>query len=386
MKQIHFLALFSALIIFASSCKKDDHNNPANLPEILECGAFNQDRTLINDPNKPIDYIVDCILSINSAKITIEPGTVIVFNAGTGIALDGSGYLNAVGTDSNPIIFKGETPQKGIWRGIYIESSSPLNELNHVHIDGAGGSSFNSNGDLGAIIVWASSRLKLHNSKITNSSSNGLNASYQSSTLDLENNIYENNDRYPIFADKAYLPDMDKNSSHTGNGENFIALVNVSNNASNVFIQKLDVPYLFKTSSMNAFTYNVNVEIEAGTRIEFENQTYIRINENGSLKAVGSVNEPIVFTGFDGIPSSWRGIEMWHTTSPLNEFQHVMFEYAGQPSNNKALYLWANPRVLIHNSTFKDIEGCAIYSGGAGSSNLTQMNNNFINVGTETCN
>ncbi len=385
MKKINYLFFSLLLLVLASSCKKEDPNNPANLPEILECGAFNQDRTLTNDPNKPIDYIVDCLIDIGNAKIVIEPGTVIVFNAGTGIAVEGAGYLNAVGTASAPIIMKGELDQKGIWRGIYVNSSSPLNELTHVHIDHAGGDSFNSNGDLGAVVVWAEARLKMHNSRITNSGSNGINATYNSITLDLKDNIFEDNIRYPLFISQFNIPQMDVNSSHDGNGEDFIAVESSSAGGNNVTIQKLDVPYLFKSSSFNDFTYNVNVEIEAGTRIEFENQTHLRINENGSLKAVGTSTEPIIFTGTDNVPGSWAGIHMYFTTSPLNELNNVLIEYAGQGSDNVALYLWANPRIKVENSTFKDIEGCAIYHGASNASNFTSNNITFDNVGTQFC-
>lgn len=386
MKKLHFFIFSLFILVLISSCKEEISDNPAHLPEVLGCNAFNEDRILKNDPAKPIDYIVDCLISISNARISIEPGTVIVFNAGTGITVDGAGHLNAVGTAANPIVFKGELPNKGTWRGLYIESSSPLNELTFVQIDGAGGDRFNSNGDLGAIVVWANARLKMHHSTITNSASNGINATYTGSNLDFLNNTFENNNNYPLLINKSYIDKLDKNSNHMGNGENFIGvLCGGGEISSGITFKKLDVPYLIKSGSFNDFSINSNAVIEPGTRLEFENQTYLRINRNGSLKAIGTPVEPIIFTGFDKIAGSWTGIEIHFTTSPLNEFNNVIIEYAGQPSSNTALYLWANPRVKVENTTFKDIEGCAIYHGASNGSNFTQSNTTFINVGTEIC-
>lgn len=114
----------------------------------------------------------------NSGELTLEPGLMFEFEAGTGFQIDDNAALYAVGTASAPILLKGANSTAGYWEGLYFSSNNPLNQLTHVTLDGAG-----SNSSRGAITMWGSPKLTLNTVKISNIAggcalydSNGLSA------------------------------------------------------------------------------------------------------------------------------------------------------------------------------------------------------------------
>lgn len=116
---------------------------------------------------------------INGAKLTLQPGFMMEFEANTGLYIRQNAALSAVGTASNPIRFTGASAVAGFWDGLYFSNTNnPLNELTHVEISHAGGDS-----SIGAISMWGRPRLTLDNVALRNISggcaiydSNGLNA------------------------------------------------------------------------------------------------------------------------------------------------------------------------------------------------------------------
>ena len=81
-KQMLFLTLCTmSLLVVSCSSEDDGPGEPplGNAPPIeLECDAFLQDLTLVDNPDAPVDYIVSCKASVKG-KLTIEAGVVIAF-------------------------------------------------------------------------------------------------------------------------------------------------------------------------------------------------------------------------------------------------------------------------------------------------------------------
>lgn len=81
-------------------------------------------------------------------------------------------------------------------------------------------------------------------------------------------------------------------------------------------------------------TSNIDIEavleIEPGTRIEFESNTGFRLTSvNGVIKADGTEDEPIVFTGTSQQPGWWNGIYLEESDHIDNQLNHVIVEYGG---------------------------------------------------------
>jgi hypothetical protein len=105
-----FTSLFFATLLFISSCRPGSDVTPT-----ISCDDINAN-TVWQDRGDGVDYILDCILSVN-AKLTIEPGVVIQCNSGSGIIIETGGSLVAAGTLANPIEMKGEVDVPAVWKG-----------------------------------------------------------------------------------------------------------------------------------------------------------------------------------------------------------------------------------------------------------------------------
>lgn len=370
-----YLFLFLGLGMFVS-CSSDDSNDPIlqnDPPIILDCDYFKEDRILTKNPNAAVDYIITCVMRAR-ADIKIEPGVVIEFEENAGINIDDfnvtKASLVAKGTGDKPIIFRGKVKSKGYWKGILFNTGSTKNELDHVEIHHAGGEAFNSNNDRGAVILWANSKLKIKNSLISKSLTYGLNAGYGNSLLSLENNIFEDNDA-PIVINPQYIHQINSTNDFTGNNKDFVFVESGSFDTPTTW-KKVNVPYTVLNRSVYGSGGGVSVSnllsIEPGVHIEFDASTMLSIKElGGGLKAVGTSQDPIIFTAVNKIPNGWIGI-YFDSAHPANEIAYSEFHYSGKTtgtsgSQKGSVRLWYNNLLYIHNVTFTNIVGCAIYYG-----------------------
>jgi len=93
----------------------------------------------------------------SNGKLTINPGAKLLFEVQTGLKVDNTATLSAIGTASNKITFSGVDPRAGSWDGIQFHfTQSPGNEIRHAIIEHAGS-------DQGAIFMWADPAVKVNN-------------------------------------------------------------------------------------------------------------------------------------------------------------------------------------------------------------------------------
>lgn len=115
----------------------------------------------------------------------------------------------------------------------------------------------------------------------------------------------------------------------------------------------------------------------------------LNINEGASgpkpsLIAVGTAAEPITFTGINEVLGAWRGI-YFDTPSPLNEIGFATIEYASNLDQKGAIANWAGVVLNVHDTTFKDIQYCALLNDTNTSTVITTSNLTYVNVGGEIC-
>jgi hypothetical protein len=390
MFKVKLLILLIAVIFLGQACNKTDKNDPIDktAPIVLACDYFELDRTLKNDPDKQVDYIVTCLSAVNG-KITIEPGTVIVFEDDAALRVFPGGSLKAVGTASDSIVFRSKTPLKGAWRGIFFESTSINNELSYCIIENAGGISFNSNGNRGAIIMWTGARAKINHCDIRNSETIGISMEYGGALVVLTNTRIRQSNSVPVIALASYIDIFDLSSDFSGNGNNRLQIN--GGEVGGKRMKKTNVPYYFNAtvfpdkhiSSQGVFTIDPGVEIEMG------NNAVILIDDNGGFSSRGTESERIHIRGYDAIAGSWSGIYFKFTTNINNVMEHTVISNAGDGTDfgKGAVSLWANPRVTIRDCEFRSIPVCAVFSyNGASNPNLVLENNIMVNVnGIELC-
>jgi hypothetical protein len=381
-----FMMCILSLATISCSSYDDPAEQPQNVDPIeLDCDFFRESRTLIDNPNAPIDYIISCVAQVRG-NLTIEPGVVIAFTPDSGLNFyETVSSINAVGTADKPIVLTGTLPIRGSWRGVFIDSGNPSNIMEHVTVSYGGGESFNSNDDRGNIIVYADGALTLKNCNINNSETSGLNAVYGNTSLTLQNNIFTSNAN-PLLINTVYATRTSATDNYAGNDLDRVLLYNYSAEFQTPSVwKKINVPYRVTTLYGTQVRARGELTIEPGVIIEMAPGTYFSVDDTGGLKMVGTPAEPIIIRGVTDVPGAWKGINI-DGTNPLNEIGYAQISNAGEdPNNNKgAVNLWYEARLYIHDTQFKNLASCGVYgrlfSGQTVNPNYSSSNLSFVNT------
>ncbi|QQR91009.1 MAG: hypothetical protein IPJ88_04560 [Myxococcales bacterium] len=123
-----------------------------------------------------------------------------------------------------------------------------------------------------------------------------------------------------------------------------------------------------------------DLTIMPGVTIEFTEGVGIAVEREGSLYAVGTEEQPIVFTGKEKIPGFWNGI-LYGTTSENNRLSYAVVEYGGGDELNTSAPVAlvalggynAEAKVVIDHCTFRHSAGHGL---GGRPADLTGFSNN----------
>lgn len=127
--------------------------------------------------------------------------------------------------------------------------------------------------------------------------------------------------------------------------------------------------------------------IEPGAEVRFQNGNWLWVN--GTIKAVGTPTERILFTGISASPGSWQALGIEGTGPNIltgSVLDYVTIEYGG--SYYGGLYL-SNAHPTVKHGIFRNHTGDGIYGGGYASADISDtvfLNNqgnavNFIDAG-----
>ncbi|MEM9847508.1 MAG: hypothetical protein AAF847_06445 [Bacteroidota bacterium] len=357
----------------------------------LPCDYFSsgENRILTDDPDEAVDYIISCRTFVNT-DLVIEPGVVIEFQDNAGLEIGEAGSISAVGTKEKPITFTGVTKTAGAWSGVLVESNDIKNELRYVNVSYGGGEAFNSNGNRANLILWADTRLSIDDCTFSHSASYGIEMDYQNYTIpSFTNNTLTDNET-PIYTQPAIVHVFDASSQYSGNTNDHIVIGCAELTTGDYTWNKLDVPFRVVATGFGIRRWTevpdqCNLVLVPGVIIEFDTDTGLRINKGGSLKARGTNSDNILFTGVDQGTGAWRGIYFNFTQSINNQLNKCIIEYAGSGDDKAGVLMWANPKVIVTNTIFKDIDGCGFLdmpesTGVFDNPNLNESNNTFQNI------
>ena len=387
--------LLTLFIVSATSCGGDDDTveEVAELVALLlDCpqnvGVASGETLRLENRNNGIDYIINCVFTVQGDFI-IEDGVTIQFGTDAGIRVDETGSLQILGQQANQVVLTGEDSSPGAWRGVFFYSNDIKNKIEYAKIEYAGGEGFNSNDDRGGVIVYSGGRLNMNNTLITNSESYGFNASYGGAELVLENNTITNCDA-PMFILGVYITTI-SGGSYTGNDlDAIVADRSFIENESHHIWTKLNVPYHFP-EGMDVTNSGGKLTIMPGVVMKFGLDSRLGVTEGASgnkpsLIAVGTAQEPIIFTGINSVLGAWKGI-YFDSPSPLNEIAFATIEYASNPDQAGAIETWYGTVLNVHDVSFKDIQRCAIHEYFSPNSPITVTTSNLthVNVTTTIC-
>lgn len=326
------------MTVFLSACRRDN-NNTTITPITLSCNDVDVDQTWA-DRGDGVDYIIDCVIGVN-AKLTIAPGVVIMCKTGAGVLVNTGGALKAIGTTDKHIVLKGDVDAPGVWKGIYINSSSIENELNYCEVHNAGNSSFDGNlNRKAAIRVALTAKLKLQNSIVAKSGYDGLyvdglDSDSQNPITLFAANQFSGNQNYPISAIAPVANALDGEiSTYINNSINKIHLRGGNLYGTHVW-KKNSVAYLAQDlTSVGYYSDNGSLTIQPGVTVEFMADAGLGIGAYATaswLRIEGTAANRITLTGTTATPGAWKGIS-FVSSSSNNVVSYTDISYGGSSS------------------------------------------------------
>ncbi len=320
-------------------------------------------------------YCVENIdINVNYANLVIEPGTEIQFGYSFGFYVNGT--ISAVGTAEEPILFTRHQGATQNWRGFYLGGGTSNAHFDHCVLEHCASS--NQYGHIqDAFTIYRADTVLIENSQISDaycrgifiesSDSNndditirnvsitgcGMDGVYQQATdynLTIDGLSISGCNSYPLSYSANWAHQV-QNLTLTGNTHNLIRFVNGGYLASQTLTNH-GYPYL--VSGAVLCVHYTNVTLQPGTVFYLENERSIEVY--GSLTAIGTETEPIIFTRMPGSTGYWQNILLRNGSS--STFRHCQFSYGGMTSP------YGYDTALIQNSgaTSVIMEDCQILS------------------------
>jgi hypothetical protein len=344
---------FSSTVIY--TVKRPD-NSTTNWNVTVGTAAVNVDHDITASTTWTADkvYILTGDINVdNNSVLTIQPGTVIKFNAGASLTI---GYTSnatiiANGTASNPITFTSTAllPAAGAWEGLYFDSHTLNNSsLSYCLIQYAG-----SNSSYGAVNIDGCD-LALDHVTISNSGSYGIWTNYVNNYggfMTFTNSTINQTAKYGIVinAQKA-------GTIGTGNVLTNVPGILITGDFRSTSAQtwkNLNVPYVIT----NEVDIDGTLTIEPGTTFRFDASGWLSIGYYTATTFIadGTSSLPILFstTSTSPIAGAWRGITFYGNTQPNSKMNYCTIDYAGS-NNYGALHLVDDASINFTNNTVRN--------------------------------
>jgi RHS repeat-associated protein len=320
--------------------------------------------------NSEVQQVSGNVRVLPGVTLTIQPGTVVKFNAFQNLGLKVEGTLLAQGAAGQTIYFTtmtddsvggdtngdgaGSTAYGGQWDAIQFAAGSTGSVLNHVEVRFGGSASG------GEVLVSGGGSLTMTESTLASSLTAGIRIVGSSPTL---TNTTFNSTTIAASMDLAASPTI-SGVAMTNNNVNALR-VDGGSLAADANWNDPDIAYLIQ----DAVTVPVGrtLNIAAGQKIKFREFGNLGITVNGSLKANGSAAAPVIFTtttddtaggdtynngaGTTSYAGQWDAIT-FESSSTGNVLDHVEVRYG---SSTAAGQLVVNGGALtLTNSTLFD--------------------------------
>lgn len=287
-------------------------------------------------------HLITGNIYIRHGSLTIAPGADICFDKEASIyvgteetAHQGGALFSAVGTSAKPITFRPSSglEQPGEWGNIFFtDTASDSSVLEHCKLlyGGSGNSfldpNFEEAQDLG-LISLDQCTISILNSEVTGAYNWGILVREGAFFDRFSGNSIDRSSNYPLA--------IDVNSVHT------IGTGNIFDTSSQVYVmnqyfkvedatwQALNVPYFFPISLIAGATTDISsLTILPGAVLSFSEQAKFQTGTTSTIRAIGTPDNPIVFTGAVQRAGSWKGLLISGNTT----IEHSIIEYAGAES------------------------------------------------------
>ena len=380
------IALLLSAIAFLvwQGCKKETPNNPSQglippgnpITIQSEPGTgfyISEDFVFSNNVYANIDYVITCPVYVMGGITVVEPGTRLQFaTEDAGIFVTNTGAFTANGNADYPILFEGVNKYPGAWAGIFFGTENENNKLNHCVIKNAGGAKAPFMDEKASVgITKEKEELRnncawISNTFIYESGGYGVFVSpLRGYFMNFAGNTVAKSTKAPmgmpfrlagkIQADCALNPDT---------AQNMLPHIFLFNDGFNqgadlsqpAVMLNHGIPYRVRGTE-GITLIDAPLTLKPGVIIEFDFDGGLCIKSNGSLKAEGTITEPITCKGIQGGNGKWVGITI-QSESADNLLTHCIITGGG---SQKAPWSDGQANVVLGG-----------YTGNAGKASVTQ--------------
>ncbi|MBC8478281.1 right-handed parallel beta-helix repeat-containing protein [bacterium] len=315
----------------------------------------------------PWEVIIHGAITIYDSTLptlTIPAGTTLQFATNSslniGYSWNGPGELQAIGTESEPIIFTSQNGSPGGWNGLYFADASDYNgavsTMEYCQVENAG--------TYGVRLFATTQPALLDHCTISNASGSGV--AYErcyDQLPHITNSTISGNGGWPVVLVGSALPSI----SSTVMIDNGYTEFKFSGNIYGDMTLDLS-SYPWEVIIHGAITiYDSTLPtltIPAGTTLQFATNSSLNIgyswNSPGELQALGTEMEPIVFTSQDGLPGGWNGLYFADASDyngAVSTMEYCQVVNAG--TYGVRFYATTQP-ALLDNCTFSNASGSGV--------------------------
>lgn len=287
-------------------------------PVVVDCQAAPE--VLTDDPDLPVDWVIDCGLTV-TGELVIEAGTTVSFGPDGGISTDG-GVILAEGSADAPITLQA-TNAESPWHGVSLFGTSE-SRFSHVTFSGAGAE--NTWGSGGLVVgepTYAAGTVSIRDCVFEGSVAYGLRVGLGTITSFSGNTFRDNEVAMGVSIDAVGgLAD----ATFENNRQEVVDVLatGLPDGTAKVW-PALSVPY-----RISGFL-GVDSEdtLEAGVEVLMGKEAMLATisgpERAGSLTTLGTAADPVVFRGEDPTPGSWNAVVIG---VGAGNFQHTKFHGA----------------------------------------------------------
>lgn len=296
------------------------------------------------------------------APLTLDPGIRLEALSGVDLYVRNDGTLTAEGTPTDPIVFSSAEDLRGAWKGLQIQTQSTDNVFSNVIFENGGSDAWTGGGDSRATVYLdAGSSAVFQNSTFRGSDHYALWVPAGGDITGFDANTFSDNAR-TIIVHPNRAGAISANTVFTANDEQFVRVTFGNNDAveTSQSWDALTVPWRV----MDRTFVQAPLTIDAGAVVEFAQNAHLIVNEQGTLSAVGTAQDGIVFRGAEDLSAYWKGIE-FGTLSAANRLEYADLSNAGSDGwfggsdNVGTLYVNADGSAALDNVTFASTGGYA---------------------------
>ncbi|MEO0086212.1 MAG: right-handed parallel beta-helix repeat-containing protein, partial [candidate division WOR-3 bacterium] len=340
-------------------------------------GMIPQDETWWPSGNPHI--IESDVYTGNNVTLTIKPGCIVQFAAGTELytGYSNPGSIIAIGTPDSMITFTALSDTvPGFWEdvGFYSNTISTARMSYCQVLFGGKGS-----GDNGAVLVEACN-IRLDHTIIRKSGGYGVYVDDNGYFSDFSNNTITGCTKYPVRIDANFARTIGTDNVLTGNAKDGIEVDGGAISTSGTWLNH-GVPYVVKSNTYvqddATLAISAGVTVSMNPGVEF----YCGYSSPGSIIAVGTAGSPITFTALtDTVPGIWKGLSFYGQTISTARLSYCIVERAGSSSIEGAVYVY-DCRIKMDNCTVRKNAKYGVFCDGGGC--FDDFSNNTITASGE---